>query len=62
MGTLKGNSLHILKLNPNGTNIVSDKIFFDHQFGRIRDVCIAPNGDVYLSTSNRDWNPSETGR
>ncbi len=58
IGTLKGNSLHILKLNPSGTSIVSDKIFFDHQFGRIRDVCISPNGDVYLSTSNRDWNPA----
>lgn len=58
MGTLKGNSLHVLKLSPNGTSIVADDVFFDHQFGRIRDVCIAPNGDVYLSTSNRDWNPA----
>jgi glucose/arabinose dehydrogenase len=24
------------------------------RFGRLRDVLVAPNGDVYVATSNRD--------
>src|SRR5690606_18946513 len=27
--------------------------------GRLRDLCVSPSGDVYLSTSNRDWNPGK---
>lgn len=59
MGTLKGNSLRVLKLSEDGKRIVDDQIYFDHLYGRIRDVCVSPKGDVYISTSNRDWNPSE---
>lgn len=55
--TLKAASLRVLRLNTAGTAIVSEKIYFDKTFGRLRDLCIAPNGDIYLSTSNRDWNP-----
>lgn len=56
--TLKGKSLRILKLNPEGTAIESEEILFENQYGRLRDLCISPAGDVYISTSNRDWNPS----
>jgi mono/diheme cytochrome c family protein len=31
---------------------------FSKQFGRLRDVCVSPSGDIYLATSNRDWNPA----
>jgi cytochrome c553 len=57
--TLKGSSLRVLKLNTKGTLILSEKIYLTNVFGRLRDICIAPNGDVYISTSNRDWNPGE---
>ncbi len=56
--TLKGKSLRVLKLNADGTSIGSEKIFLENKYGRIRDICISPAGDVYISTSNRDWNPS----
>ena len=23
----------------------------------MRDLCVAPNGDIYLATSNKDWHP-----
>src|SRR5690606_12761407 len=55
--TLKGTSLHVLKLNEVGDQIIADSILFAQVFGRLRSVCVAPNGDVYISTSNRDWNP-----
>lgn len=55
--TLKDADLRVLKLNPAGKAILSEKIYFDKVFGRLRDLCISPAGDVYLATSNRDWNP-----
>ncbi|MGB4399742.1 MAG: PQQ-dependent sugar dehydrogenase [Daejeonella sp.] len=56
--SLKGKSLRSLKLNKDGSEIIDEKTFLENQFGRIRDICISPAGDVYVSTSNRDWNRS----
>ncbi len=55
--TLKDADLRVLKLDPSGKKITGETIYFDKQYGRLRDLCISPEGDVYLSTSNRDWNP-----
>lgn len=57
--TLKGQSLRVLKLNDEGTVITEEKVYFEKQFGRLRDVCVSPDGDVYIATSNRDWNPAK---
>lgn len=54
MCTLKDQTLYQLKLNEGGTETVSTDDFFRGQFGRLRDVCTAPNGKVYLCTSNGD--------
>lgn len=54
--TLKDASLHVLKLNAQGTKVIGDKRYFAKQYGRLRDVCVSPEGDVYIATSNRDWN------
>jgi aldose sugar dehydrogenase len=58
VATLKTQSLRVLKLNAAGTAVIDEKIFFEKKFGRLRDICISPSGDVYISTSNRDWNPA----
>ncbi|WP_345032577.1 PQQ-dependent sugar dehydrogenase [Ravibacter arvi] len=55
--TLKTQSLRVLHLDASGTQIVSEDILFSKKFGRLRDVCVSPAGDVYIGTSNRDWNP-----
>jgi glucose/arabinose dehydrogenase/cytochrome c553 len=57
--TLKTQSLRVLKLNDTGNEVLSEKTYIDHEFGRLRGVCVSPAGDVYVSTSNRDWNPGE---
>lgn len=57
--TLKAQSLRVLKLNADGTAIAGEKIFLSGKYGRLRDVCVSPAGDVYIATSNRDWNPSK---
>ena len=56
--TLKAQSLRVLKLNERGDAVVKETVYFEKQFGRLRDVCVSPQGDIYLSTSNRDWNPA----
>jgi aldose sugar dehydrogenase len=57
--TLKSQSFRVLKLNSAGTAIVNEEIYLDKAFGRLRDVCVSPAGDIYVSTSNKDWNPAE---
>lgn len=56
--TLKTQSLRVLKLNDAGDSVVREEIYFEKQFGRLRDICVSPDGDIYLATSNRDWNPA----
>lgn len=55
--TLKNQSLRALKLNDKGDKIIAEQIFLEKHFGRIRAVTVSPAGDVYLATSNQDWNP-----
>ncbi len=55
--TLKGKSLRILQLSEDGKYIMEEEILFENHYGRLRDVAVGPQGEIYLSTSNRDWNP-----
>lgn len=55
--TLKGKSLRVLSLNEEGTKITTEEVFFENHYGRLRDVCADAEGNVYISTSNKDWNP-----
>jgi glucose/arabinose dehydrogenase len=52
--TLKGNALYRLTLSADGTRVVSQERLFYRTFGRLRDVMVAPDGAVYLGTSNKD--------
>ena len=53
--TLKGRSLQLLKLDNTGESVIGEKFYLQKQFGRFRDLCVSPSGDVYLITSNSDW-------
>ena len=57
--TLKENDLRVLKLDNDGDRVISEHVFLDNKLGRLRDVSVSPDGAVYISTSNRDWNPGE---
>ncbi|PKL85977.1 MAG: glucose dehydrogenase [Ignavibacteriae bacterium HGW-Ignavibacteriae-1] len=52
--TLKAQKLVLLKLSPDGKSVTSEENVIDGQFGRLRDICISPNGRIFISTSNRD--------
>lgn len=59
MGTLKAAGLRVLALNAAQEAITAEHIYFTGHFGRLRDICVSPEGDVYIATSNRDWNPGK---
>ncbi len=52
--TLKGNSLHRLGFAADGRTITASESLFTGDFGRLRAVLVAPDGLVYIATSNRD--------
>lgn len=54
MTTLKQPGFFQLKLSEDGQSIVEQLPYFNYSFGRVRDICIAPDGRVFISTSNLD--------
>jgi len=57
LANLKGRALRVLHLDPALGAVDGERIYFQKRFGRLRDVCVTPGGDVYVATSNRDWHP-----
>jgi aldose sugar dehydrogenase len=52
MLTLKNSSLVQLSLSADGKSITGSKTWFRNEWGRLRDLCVAPDGKVYICTSN----------
>lgn len=52
MLTLKNSNLVQLRLSVNGRAVTGTKSFFKNEWGRLRDLCISPDGKVYICTSN----------
>jgi glucose/arabinose dehydrogenase len=49
--TLRGSQFILLKLNESGTEVTEQQVLFGG-YGRLRDLCVAPDGRVFVSTSN----------
>jgi glucose/arabinose dehydrogenase len=49
---LKNARLYQLKLDNTFTSITESNEYFTNDYGRMRDVCISPEGKVYICTSN----------
>ncbi|KQS34453.1 sorbosone dehydrogenase family protein [Pedobacter sp. Leaf194] len=52
LAVLKNTKLMQLKLDDGQTKIEGTKDFFVNSYGRMRDVCISPEGKIYVCTSN----------
>ncbi|RPD41400.1 PQQ-dependent sugar dehydrogenase [Chitinophaga barathri] len=59
MVTLKNASLRVIRLNETQDSVLGETVYLSGIFGRLRDLCVSPSGDIYLATSNRDWNPGK---
>ena len=53
VATLRGERLWRLKLNDGGEVVHREKLL-DGEVGRVRDVIQAPDGSLWISTSNHD--------
>ncbi len=56
--TLKERDMRVLKLSADGRSVTNEQVLFDNAqgFGRLRDLCVSPDGDVYVATTNKDDN------
>jgi len=52
---LKDKRLVELKLSEDGQSIVAENHFFFNYWGRLRDICIGPAGELYLATNGASW-------
>src|SRR5690606_19099169 len=57
LGTLKDQSLHVLRLNDEQTDVIAEKVYLKDVYGRIRAITSDNKGNIYIATSNRDWKP-----
>jgi glucose/arabinose dehydrogenase len=60
VAALKGEALH--RLDVRGSRIVSDEVLYRGRYGRLRAVVQAPDGSVWVTTSNRDTYGSPVSR
>ena len=54
IATLRGTHLLRVTLDSGGQRIASQERLLDGTFGRLRDVIMGPDGNMYVSTNNRD--------
>jgi hypothetical protein len=52
--SLKGGQLTALKLSQDGRTVLQEESHFYYWWGRLRDLCISPDGRLFLAVSNRD--------
>ncbi|UOG74403.1 PQQ-dependent sugar dehydrogenase [Hymenobacter tibetensis] len=62
MVSLKAGTLTRLQLNTAGDQVASQNNVWSGTYGRMRAICVSPQGRVYVGTSNRDnrGNPAAT--
>jgi len=52
MTTLNGQKLVTMTLDQNTTDVTDEDVYFQGQFGRLRDIAIGPNQEIYIATNN----------
>ena len=58
MSVLKDKMLVRFEFSEDGQTIINETEYFDNQWGRLRDICVSPDGKIYLATSGYSW-PSQ---
>ncbi len=55
MTVLKDQRIIALTLNGDGTSIIEEEIFFNREFGRLRDITVSPSGRVFIATNGTSY-------
>lgn len=54
IGTLGSKHLHRVQLSSDRSTVSAHEVYFDGTWGRLRDVVMGPDGELYVTTSNCD--------
>ncbi len=52
MTTLAGRKLVAMQLNAEETDVIDEDVYFENQFGRLRDIAIGPDNEIYIATNS----------
>ncbi len=55
MTVLKDKSVIAFGFNEAGDSVVSETKYFKNELTRLRDICVSPDGKIYLATSGNAW-------
>ena len=58
MTVLKNKMLVQFEMSEDGQEVTSYTEFFNNEWGRLRDICVSPDGKIYLATNGYSW-PSQ---
>lgn len=58
MTVLKDKTLVRFELSSDGSEVEGYTEFFNNNWGRLRDICVSPDGKIYLATNGQGW-PSQ---
>jgi len=58
MTVLKDKMLVRFEFSEDGQTVTNETEFFNYEWGRLRDICVSPNGKIYLATNGSTW-PSQ---
>lgn len=55
MSVLKDKKLIAMELNVDGTAVIDEDHYLTNVFGRLRDICVGPDNEIYLATNGASW-------
>lgn len=56
---LKDKRLVELELSDDGQEIIAENHYFIDFWGRLRDICVGPEGEIYLATNGDSWSNND---
>lgn len=54
VSALRAQQLHLVRFSEDRDEVVEHAVYLPNRFGRLREVLMGPDGDLYLTTSNCD--------
>ncbi len=55
MTVLKDKKIIAMELSADGEAFVGEEHYLTNQFGRLRDICVGPNKEIYLAANGSSW-------
>jgi hypothetical protein len=55
MSVLKDKKIIAMELNTDGTAVTDEDHYLTNTFGRLRDICVGPEKEIYLATNGASW-------